>query len=403
MNPQPQIDQATNRPASGPARLEPVPLGPLPARPLVSILMANYNYGAYIGEAIESVLGQTYDHWELLVADDGSTDDSCAVVERYAQRDPRIRLLRSPQNRGQADGFNRAYAASRGAIICLLDSDDMMASTKLERVVARFREEPHVGVVNHRITMVDHAGRHVLELPYVMQFEHGWIADRVIRRGGRWLSMPGCAIAFRREIAEVAFPIPDAEEVGSADGYLIGLLPLLGAISGIDEALYHYRIHGGNDTGDLVPTAARLAKYRRFTELSTACVNQRLVALGLPERQIDYRRNVVYWQTVLEWHLLQPGWSRDLLGAYVSTASLLLRDDLYGRVLGAARAVNYGITVLLPAPVRRHWLALTLGSNPAKRHLRTAVSTVRAWVVRAAGAVRGGPAAAVASAASRWR
>ena len=74
-------------------KLRPIELAPLPDNPLVSVLVANYNYGQYVGEAIESVFQQTYPHFEIIVCDDGSTDDSRDVISRYQEKDPRVRLL----------------------------------------------------------------------------------------------------------------------------------------------------------------------------------------------------------------------------------------------------------------------------------------------------------------------
>ncbi len=126
-------------------RLKPVSLGPLPENPLVSVLTANYNYAAFLGEAIESVLAQIYTNFEMIVCDDGSTDKSCEVVEKYGQRDPRVRLLRQ-QNGGQASAWNTAYRECRGDIICFLDADDRYLPEKLEVVVQAFRSAPDSGL-----------------------------------------------------------------------------------------------------------------------------------------------------------------------------------------------------------------------------------------------------------------
>src|SRR5438132_1625714 len=104
-------------------KLSPVFLPPLPQRPLVSVLVANYNYGAYVGQAIESVLGQTYGDFEVIVCDDGSTDNSCEVIGRYVRQDPRVKLVRKA-NGGMASSWNVAYRHSRGEVLCPLDSDD---------------------------------------------------------------------------------------------------------------------------------------------------------------------------------------------------------------------------------------------------------------------------------------
>src|ERR1700760_3461305 len=103
--------------------LTPIQLRPLSAQPLVSILVSNYNYAQYIGETIESALHQTYPNFELIICDDGSTDDSVRVIEQYQRKGPRVQLI-VKENGGQASGFNAAYAASRGELIALLDSDD---------------------------------------------------------------------------------------------------------------------------------------------------------------------------------------------------------------------------------------------------------------------------------------
>jgi glycosyltransferase involved in cell wall biosynthesis len=102
--------------------------------PLVSILINNYNYGRYLGDAIESALNQTYRHAEVIVVDDGSTDDSRDVIASFGSRV--ISVLKA--NGGQGSAFNAGFAASRGNIICFLDSDDWFLSEKTAEVVAAF-------------------------------------------------------------------------------------------------------------------------------------------------------------------------------------------------------------------------------------------------------------------------
>lgn len=75
-------------------RLRPLTLQPLCENPLVSVLVTNYNYAEYIGEAIQSILLQTYTNFEVTVCDDGSTDNSCAAIESRCKKDPRVRLVR---------------------------------------------------------------------------------------------------------------------------------------------------------------------------------------------------------------------------------------------------------------------------------------------------------------------
>ena len=88
--------------------------------PLVSIVVNNYNYASYLAQAIESALGQTYPHTEVVVVDDGSTDGSWEIVASYGDR---VRALRKV-NGGQASAFNAGFEMSRGEIVWFVDSDD---------------------------------------------------------------------------------------------------------------------------------------------------------------------------------------------------------------------------------------------------------------------------------------
>ena len=128
--------------------LAPMALPRLPAEPLVSVAMANYNYARYLPRAIASLQGQTYQRWELVVCDDGSTDDSAAVLADLAARDPRIRLIRQA-NAGQTAATSAAYLATRGEVVCFMDSDDEFEPSKLAQVLAAFRQAAQAGVCTH--------------------------------------------------------------------------------------------------------------------------------------------------------------------------------------------------------------------------------------------------------------
>lgn len=108
--------------------------------PTVSIVMPAYNAQCHIEEAIRSVMAQTVEGWELLVLDDGSEDDTCAIVERLMAEEPRILLLRNEQNLGVAQTRNRGMERCHGEFVALLDSDDVWYPEKLERQIALLRE-----------------------------------------------------------------------------------------------------------------------------------------------------------------------------------------------------------------------------------------------------------------------
>lgn len=115
--------------------------------------MAAYNAERYIEQAIASLQAQTYEEWELLVVDDGSTDATAAIAERLATEDGRIRLFRQ-ENKGVSAARNTAFAAMRGEFFLIFDSDDVLPMDSLRLRVAKMRENADIyfvdGIVERR-------------------------------------------------------------------------------------------------------------------------------------------------------------------------------------------------------------------------------------------------------------
>ncbi|HVH54709.1 MAG TPA: glycosyltransferase family A protein [Vicinamibacterales bacterium] len=114
--------------------------------PTVSVIMPAYNVSAYIGEAISTVRAQTLADFELLIVDDGSTDDTADIVRRFAAVDDRIRLLQQ-ENRGLAAARNTALRNARSGLMALLDSDDLWHPRFLQAQVALLEQKPDVDIV----------------------------------------------------------------------------------------------------------------------------------------------------------------------------------------------------------------------------------------------------------------
>lgn len=354
-----------------------IPLAPLPATPLVSILMANYNNAPFIGAAIESVLGQTYPHLELLVCDDASTDDSCEIVERYARRDPRVKLVRKPRNEGAGAALNGAFAASSGDIICLLDADDCFAPTKVETIVRAFARHPSAGIVVHPLTMVDGAGTPILQIGFQTRRERGWIVPRLIARGGRWSNMPGGGTCVRREVAEAIFPIPASLYRRYSDGFIYTLAPLLTEVLTIDDPLYHYRVHGQNTMASFTLDEAMARDEADGIAAQVNAVNDRLRDWGWGDRVLNLDRNLNYTQQRFLLTLFQ-GAPRLRSGLeYFTLARAFWHDDLYGPRQKVLRLGVYGVALLLPARVRRWWLIETRSRNRLRRRLWLAADRIR--------------------------
>jgi glycosyltransferase involved in cell wall biosynthesis len=117
----------------------------MPGEVPISIILATYNRAALLPRSIESVLGQTYGHFELIVVDDGSEDDSAGVVAGFG--DERIRYLRLAENCGLPNARNAGLAHARGAYIAFQDSDDEWMAEKLERQRCLLDTHPEAAVV----------------------------------------------------------------------------------------------------------------------------------------------------------------------------------------------------------------------------------------------------------------
>ncbi len=119
---------------------------------LVSVLMAVYNGAGTVDEAMGSILAQSFRDWELIVVDDGSTDDTRKRLERYD--DPRIRVLYNAANSGLSASLNVAFRASTGSLIARMDADDVALPHRLQRQVEFLRVHPEIDVVGGAATLL---------------------------------------------------------------------------------------------------------------------------------------------------------------------------------------------------------------------------------------------------------
>jgi len=125
--------------------------------PAVTLLLAVHNGGAYLREAVDSVLAQTYEDFELLVVDDASDDDSPAYLASLNDR--RVRILRNTRNLGQVPSLNRGLEEARGRYVARLDADDVMLPRRLELQTAILDKEDRVALVGTWMVVIDDRGR----------------------------------------------------------------------------------------------------------------------------------------------------------------------------------------------------------------------------------------------------
>jgi glycosyltransferase involved in cell wall biosynthesis len=211
------------------------------SKPLVSILINNYNYGRFVADAIDSALAQTYDNIEIIVVDDGSSDDSREVIDRYAGR---VGLL-AKENGGQASAFNAGFLASSGEIVCFLDADDCFQPNKVARVVEVFSRQPQAGWCFHRLGQFGEGISPKTSIRVRSRF--GVLDGRKATAAGKppFLPTATSGMSFRREMLAQILPMPELIRITS-DNYL-KFVALSIAEGWIDsQTLSLQRIHGDN-------------------------------------------------------------------------------------------------------------------------------------------------------------
>jgi len=124
--------------------------------PEISVIIPSYNHAAYIGHAVESVFAQSHTDLELIVVDDGSTDNSLEVLSGF--NDPRLRVLTQP-NQGAHAAINRGLREATGAYLAILNSDDLYHPLRLEKTLAVFKSDRQVGLVGSYIDIIDQDGK----------------------------------------------------------------------------------------------------------------------------------------------------------------------------------------------------------------------------------------------------
>ncbi|SDN55450.1 glycosyltransferase [Geodermatophilus sp. DSM 45219] len=219
----------------------------------ISVVIANHDYGRYVGQAIESALALDWDDVEVVVVDDGSTDDSREVIDRYADR---VRALYQ-ENATQRVARNRGFELTTGDVVIHLDSDDVLFPS-LGREVAKVWR-PGISKVQVQMLRIDADG-HSLgtvfpEYPFEPTPEQ---VRRWAARTSAYPTPPGSGNVYARWFLERIFPLDDS--CGPAtDSACLAVAPFLGDVVTIVEPLVGYRVHEAN-VSDLVTDDARFPR-----------------------------------------------------------------------------------------------------------------------------------------------
>jgi glycosyltransferase involved in cell wall biosynthesis len=209
---------------------------------VVSIIISSFNYERFLADAIDSALSQTWPATEVIVVDDGSTDGSRAVIERYGAQMQAV----FKSNGGQGSALNAGFARCRGDVVLFVDSDDALLPGAVERVVSAMAD-PAVVKVQWCAAEIDELGKLTGRTVPALSLPRGDLRDRVVRDGPygyHW--PPTSANAWSRALLERILPMPEPSFTTCPDLYLAALAPLYGLIECVEEPLSLWRKHVAN-------------------------------------------------------------------------------------------------------------------------------------------------------------
>jgi glycosyltransferase involved in cell wall biosynthesis len=205
--------------------------------PYISVLMPVYNAERYIAEAVESILAQTYRNFEFIIIDDGSTDRSLAILERYAAEDTRIRLS-SRLNAGYLVRLNEMVDEARGNLIARMDADDIAMPERFARQIAFLDVHPEVVAVGSRTLAIDSDGDPLAEFCKIQDHEE---IDRAhLEAHGGFICHPAAMIRAGA-IRTVGGYHPQTWPTEDLDLWL--RLAEIGRLANLPEMLLKYRQH----------------------------------------------------------------------------------------------------------------------------------------------------------------
>jgi glycosyltransferase involved in cell wall biosynthesis len=221
-------------------------------------VVPNYNYGRFLGEAVESAFAQTRRPLETIVVDDGSTDDSRAVIASLGDR---VRPL-FKENGGQGSAINAGCAMARGDVVFLLDPDDMMEPDAVEAVLGDWPED--AVMTHYRLRLVAEAGRprRGTTPAHWVPLDSGDLRQKMLETGGFSTTVTS-GIALRRDALLQVLPVPEESFRSGADGYLVRAIAFLGPVHAIQRPLGRYRRHSESDTAIGTTPERMAASFRR--------------------------------------------------------------------------------------------------------------------------------------------
>lgn len=203
----------------------------------ISVIIPNYNYGRFLREAIDSALGQTLPPHEVIVVDDGSTDDSGAILGSYGDRIITVRQ----QNQGVGAARNKGAELATGEFLAFLDADDFWAPTKLEKQLAKFETDAEISLVHCGFQDVNSDGE---LLDQNLNGGEGWVAEMLLLFEPAILAPGGTTLIRRTDFLDVGGYDVNPDLHPSEDWDFSYRIARRSKFGFVPEPLLFYRQHG---------------------------------------------------------------------------------------------------------------------------------------------------------------
>lgn len=241
-------------------------------KPLISVAMCTYNGEHFLHAQIDSILGQTYPHLEIVIVDDCSTDSTPDIINNYAKKDPRIRFIRNESNIGFIRNFQRALENCHGSLIALADQDDIWLP---EKITTLHQEIEDNLMIYSAVKLMDADGTPIKKpFPNVRRIDGSCALSLLLGN-----CVTGHACLLRQELLEKALPFPT--DILSHDQWLALVAAAQGRLRASNQALSWYRSHDNNAL-----LSSKKKKRRNNKGKKALAKNSRLLALGQALQQI---------------------------------------------------------------------------------------------------------------------
>jgi glycosyltransferase involved in cell wall biosynthesis len=305
----------------------------------ISVAMATFNGARYLGEQLTSLATQTQKPLELIVCDDGSTDETMAILQSFSQLAPfAIKIFQNTERLGYQQNFIKAASLCKGSLIAFCDQDDIWNDDKLS-IVSRYFQRSEDLLVAHDYSVFFEDGRQPIR-SYFRQLARSGLSPAI--------NLKGCSLTFRRRLIELV-GWPPIQSDWSHDMWVCFVTLVLQKRGYIRQSLIQHRIHGNNTSG-WVPSEAKLQRLlRRFPFppfTSTSDLDAFIAQFVIPEHVTLY------------------------LDA-IERCRLAITNDQYQRALsslGKRRAIcEFRISAIYLYPIRRTLLATALFLGRAYR------------------------------------